>query len=68
MLLDNDPAVLLDLREQAVLVAHALHEHARPLVNEALGELFMERIREPVLDIPGLRLPMIWVFQPFAAV
>ena len=68
MLLDNDPAVLLDLREQAVLVAHALHEHARPLVDEALGQLFMERIREPVFDIPGLRLPMIRVFQPFAAV
>ena len=68
MLLDDNAAVLLDLCEKAVLVAHALHEHARPLVDEALGQLFMQRIREPVFDLSRLRLPMVRVLQPFAAV
>ena len=68
MLLDDDAAVLLDLGEQAVLVAHALHEHAGALIHKTLRELLVQRVGEPVLDLAGLGLPVIGVLEPFAPV
>ena len=68
MLLDDDAAVLLDLGEQAVLVAHALHEHAGALIHKTLRELLVQRVGELVLDLAGLGLPVIGVLEPFAPV
>ncbi len=68
MLLDDDAAVLLDLGEQAVLVAHALHEHAGALIDKTLRELLVQRVGKLVLDLARLGLPVIGVLEPFAPV
>ena len=68
VLFDDDAAILFDFGEQAFLVAHALHQHARALVDEALRKLLVQRVRKLVLDLARLGLPVIGVLEPFAAV
>ena len=68
VVLDRDRAVGRDIGVHLVLVAQALHERARALVDEALRELLVERVRERVLDGARALLPMGRVLEPVGAV
>ena len=68
MLLDLDRAVLADVGCELLLVAHAAHQSARAAVDEALGELLVQRVRQRVLDLARLALPVHGVLEPARAV
>ena len=59
-----DLAVLADLGEEAVLVAHTLHQSARAAIDEALRQALMQRVRKAVFDFAGLILPMALIGKP----
>ena len=68
MVLDVDRAVFGDIRRQLVLVAHALHQSRRPLVDEPLRQPLMQRVRQLILDLARPRLPMGRILEPVRAV
>jgi hypothetical protein len=64
VLLDMHRAVLGDLGVKLVLLLQAAHERARAPVDEALGQLFVQGVRQAVLDGPGATLPVLVVGEP----
>ena len=68
MILDNDAAVGADLSHELFLVAQAPHQHARPLIDEAMRQPLMQRVGQHVLDRPGAALPMLRIIEPRCAV
>ena len=68
MLFDMHGAVVRNLGAQFFVVPQGFHQGTRAPVNKALCELFVQRIRQGVLDFARLGLPMLRVGKPFRTI
>ena len=67
MAFDRHLAVPVDGGPERLAVLHAADQKGRPAVDEALGQAFVQGVRQPVLDGAGAVAPMAGVVQPVVA-
>ena len=67
MAFDSDFTVGGNTREQRVLALQALEQRRSAAVDEALGQRFVQRVGEFVLDRAGAFAPTFRVFEPIGA-
>ena len=68
MALDHDLAALADVGLEHRVLAQPAHQHAGATVDEALGQPFVQRVRQLVLDRAGHALPVLWIGEPIRTI
>ena len=66
--LDQDITIIVDGCRELFILAKPLHQHAGATVHEALGQLLVQSVREPVFDRAGPFLPMRRIGNPLRTV
>jgi len=66
--LNDDFAGFRDFSFEHCVLAQPPHQHAGPAVNEPLGQTFVQRVGQSVLDAPGDALPVLGIGEPVRTV